>query len=139
VAPVVTLTNDAGRADARLSLLSFFSGLIGAMGPVLNPRYLNYGTVKEDMIATKSVNSMVMHIAKVGTYTAFGALTGRLFLYGLAAGAAAMSANWLGKRLLGELSDTRFRQFVIALMVISGLAMLWRQRETMLSLLGHTG
>lgn len=120
-------------------VVSFFSGLIGTMGPVLNPLYLNYGVVKEDMIATKSVNSLVMHIAKVGTYTAFGALTGRLFLYGLAAGAAAMSANWLGKRLLGEISDRRFRQIVIALMVVSGLGMLWRQREAILSLLEHSG
>jgi uncharacterized protein len=116
--------------------VSFVSGLIGTMGPVLNPMYLNYGVVKERMIATKSLNSFVMHIAKIGTYTAFGALTGRLFLFGLAAGLGAMSANWLGKRLLGEMSTTRFRQVVIVVMVVSGLVMLWQQRAAMMAFLG---
>jgi uncharacterized protein len=116
--------------------VSFVSGLIGTMGPVLNPMYLNYGVVKERMIATKSLNSFVMHIAKIGTYTAFDALTGRLFLFGLAAGLGAMSANWLGKRLLGEMSATRFRQVVIVVMVVSGLVMLWQQRGAMMAFLG---
>jgi uncharacterized protein len=98
--------------------------------------YLNYGVVKERMIATKSLNSFVMHIAKIGTYTAFGAFTGRLFLFGLAAGLGAMSANWLGKRLLGEMSATRFRQVVIVVMVVSGLVMLWQQRAAMMAFLG---
>lgn len=116
--------------------VSFISGLVGTMGPVLSPLYLNFGVVKERMIATKSINSFVMHIVKIGTYTAFGALTGRLFLFGLAAGLGAMSANWLGKRLLGEISVTRFRQIVIIVLVVSGLFMLWEQRETILGLLG---
>ncbi len=116
--------------------VSFVSGLIGTMGPVLNPLYLNYGAVKERMIATKSLNSFVMHIVKVSTYAAFGALTGRLFLYGVAAGAGAMSANWLGKRLLAGMSDRRFRQLVIAVMAVSGAIMIWGQREALLALLG---
>ena len=31
-------------------VVAFLSGLIGGMGPVLNPLYLNYGTVKEEMV-----------------------------------------------------------------------------------------
>ena len=37
--------------------VEFFSSLIGAVGPVLNPFYLNYGLEKEKMIATKTMNS----------------------------------------------------------------------------------
>jgi uncharacterized protein len=116
--------------------VSFFSGLIGTMGPVLNPFYMNYGVEKEELIATKSFNSLVMHVAKVSTYTFFGALTGPLFLYGMVAGVAAMAANWIGKRTLERLSSARFQQLVIAMMVISGAVMLWEQRALILAWIG---
>jgi len=45
---------------------AFLSGLIGSIGPVLNPFYLNYGLVKEKMIATKSAHVLVVHVAKMG-------------------------------------------------------------------------
>ncbi|HET7275871.1 MAG TPA: sulfite exporter TauE/SafE family protein [Longimicrobiaceae bacterium] len=115
--------------------VSFFSGLIGATGPVLNPLYLNYGAIKEEMIATKSVSSFVMHLIKIGTYTALGALSGSYLLFGLAAGLAAVAANWVGKRWLKKLTEERFRQLVIAVMVVSGISMLWGQRDILVNLL----
>jgi uncharacterized membrane protein YfcA len=113
-------------------VVSFFSGLVGTTGPVLNPFYLNVGAVKEEMIATKSVNSFVMNLTKLGTYTALGALGGRMVFYGLAAGVGAVAASWVGKRWLRRLSSERFRQSVLAVMVVSGLAMLWDQRDVIL-------
>lgn len=106
-------------------LVAFFSGLIGGTGPVLNPLYLNYGTVKEEMIGTKSFNSFVMHLTKFGTYTAFGALKWEYLWYGVSVGVVAIFANWLGKRWLERISVERFRRLVIWLMVASGVFMIW--------------
>lgn len=110
-------------------LVAFFSGLIGGMGPVLNPLYLNYGTIKEEMVGTKSFNSFIMHLTKVGTYTAFGALKWEYLWYGISVGLIAIFANWLGRRWLGSISAERFRQLVIWLMVVSGAFMIWQQRN----------
>ena len=41
----------------------------------------------------------------------------------------------LGRRLLGEMSPKRFRQAVIPVVVVSGLAMLWDQRGLMFDLM----
>ncbi|HEX7051809.1 MAG TPA: sulfite exporter TauE/SafE family protein [Longimicrobiales bacterium] len=120
-------------------VVSFFSGLIGATGPVLNPLYLNIGVVKEEMIGTKTVSSLVMHVIKLGTYTALGALTGRLFLYGAVAGVAAAAASWVGRRVLGRITEERFRQVVIAVMVVSGIAMVWGQREVVVGFVVGNG
>jgi uncharacterized membrane protein YfcA len=109
-------------------LVAFFSGLIGGMGPVLNPLYLNYGVVKERMIGTKSFNSFVMHVVAIGTYTTLGAVKRDYVLYGVAVGVAAILANWLGKRSLQHISEKRFRQIVVWVMVVSGTVMLWQQR-----------
>jgi len=108
---------------------AFLSGLIGSIGPVLNPFYLNYGLVKEKMIATKSAHVLVVHVAKMLTYAALGALTMPYLGYGLVIGIAAVPGNWLGQLALQKISDEQFRQFVIALVTISGLLILWDQRD----------
>lgn len=108
---------------------AFLSGLIGSIGPVLNPFYLNYGLVKEKMIATKSAHVLVVHVAKIVTYAAFGALSLPYLGYGLIIGIAAVPGNWLGQQALQKISDEQFRQFVIALVTVSGLLILWEQRE----------
>jgi uncharacterized membrane protein YfcA len=110
-------------------MYAFLSGVIGSIGPVLNPFYLNYGLVKEKMIATKSAHVLVVHIAKIVTYATLGALTLPYLGYGLVIGIAAAPANWLGQLALQKISDEQFRQIVIALVTISGLLILWDQRD----------
>ena len=110
-------------------IYAFLSGLIGSLGPVLNPFYLNYGLVKERMIATKSAHVLVVHTAKIITYATLGVLTKSYLWYGLIIGITAIPANWLGQKVLKKISDEQFRQFVIALVTISGLLILWQQRD----------
>ena len=107
--------------------VSIFSALIGATGPVLNPFYLNYGLQKEPMIATKTANSFLVGLTKIGSYTFFGALHGELWLYGIVIGVAAGIASYVGKQILGEISSRLFRRLVIGLMVVSGLVMIARK------------
>jgi uncharacterized membrane protein YfcA len=113
-------------------VVAAISGMIGEAGPVLNPFFLNYGTEKESMIGTKAVNSFFMQLTKLGSYTAFGAMTREFWIYGLAIGVAATLASWVGKRLLGRMEGKRFRQAVIAVMVITGALMLWQERGVIL-------
>jgi hypothetical protein len=108
-------------------VVSFFSGLVGATGPVLNPFYLNAGIEKQEMVGTKTANSFLVGLVKISTYTVFGSLEGELWLYGLVIGVAAGMASYAGKRILGEISSETFRKLVIILMVISGAVMIYRQ------------
>lgn len=109
--------------------VSFFSGLIGGTGPLVNALYLNNGMFKQEMVSTKSFNSSVVNAIKLGTYAMYGVLSNDLVLIGLALGAAAIVGSWLGKQILERLHAHHFRQIVIALMVITGLLMIWDQRE----------
>jgi uncharacterized membrane protein YfcA len=110
-------------------MYAFLSGLVGSIGPVLNPFYLNYGLVKEEMIATKSTHMVVVHIAKMISYAVFGALTWEYLGYGLAIGIAAIPGNWLGQKVLANMSEERFRQLVLVFVTLSGIIILWDQRE----------
>lgn len=107
--------------------VTFFSALIGATGPVVNPFYLNYGLIKESMIGTKTINSFLAGMAAIGSYTYFGALHGDLWWFGLIFGVGAGIGNYLGKIALGNISSETFRKLVIAMMVISGALMIGGQ------------
>ena len=108
-------------------IVELLTTIIGAVGPVLNPFYLNYGLQKEKMIATKTMNSFVIGLAQISSYAALGSLKGNLWLYGVVLGAGASAGNWLGKNLLKNFSNDTFRKFVIAIMVLSGTIMIARQ------------
>ncbi|ASC74332.1 hypothetical protein XM38_053070 [Halomicronema hongdechloris C2206] len=105
------------------------SGLIGSTGPIMNPVYLNYGLDKEKMIATKSLNKAMLHGVKIIAYGALGAFNGPFLIYGLVIGLGAIPANWLGKRVLERMSSERFRQLVFTFVAVSGVLMLWQQRN----------
>ena len=102
------------------------SGLVGGLGPVLNPFYLNLDVQREEVVATKAFNAFFMHLTKVATYTAFGALDWVLFGYGVVVGVGAVCGNLLGRKWLTRLGEKRFRQLVIWAMALSGVLILVR-------------
>ncbi len=107
-------------------VVAFISSLIGSTGPVLNPFYLNYGLEKEALIATKTANSFFVGILQVGTYVFFDALHGEMWKYGICLGIGISLGSYIGKRLLKRISAKQFRQYVVYMMVISGLVILGR-------------
>jgi uncharacterized membrane protein YfcA len=121
--------------------VSFVSGLtsavVGASGLLANPFYLNYGMVKERMVATRAVNSLAIQITKIGAYAAFGALSWELVRLGLFAGAGAALAIWVSRPWLHRLPIRRFRQVAVLVMLGSGILVLWQQRAWLLGLLGR--
>lgn len=108
-------------------LVSILGTIIGALGPVLNPFYLNIGLDKEELIATKTANSFFLGLAQIGSYSFFGLLYAELWIYGIALGLGATLGNILGKRYLAKMKSSTFRKFLIALMVISGLIIIFKQ------------
>ena len=110
-------------------LNAFGSGLIGSTGPIMNPAYLNYGLVKEEMIATKAISGAFVHIIKIAAYVALGVMNFPYLIYGLMIGGMAIPANWLGRLVLHKMSNDQFQQVVWMFVGISGFLMLWGQRQ----------
>lgn len=105
-------------------VVSLLGTLIGALGPVLNPFYLNYGLDKEDLVATKTANSFFMGISQLGSYAFFGLLRDEYWIYGIALGLGATVGNLIGKKLLSRMSALLFRKFLLIFMVISGILLI---------------
>ena len=107
-------------------IIAFMSTLVGGLGPILNPFYMNAGLEKESLIATKTANSFFVGIVQIGSYTFFGVFTAKLWVYGLVLGLGAVVGNIIGKRFLAGMSISQFRVMLLMLMVISGLIMIIR-------------
>ncbi|HUH28757.1 sulfite exporter TauE/SafE family protein [Gelidibacter sp.] len=112
-------------------IVSVLGTIIGALGPVLNPFYLNFGLDKEDLIATKTANSFLMGLSQIGSYAFFGLLHNELWVYGLALGLGATIGNIIGKKFLSNMKSSTFRKLVIVLMVISGVLLIYGQLKNL--------
>jgi uncharacterized membrane protein YfcA len=108
-------------------VIALFSAMIGATGPIANPFYLNYGLEKEGMIGTKTINSFIAGLVKLGTYAYFGVFPTELWGYGIMIGVAAGLGSYVGKQILGRMDSKTFRRIVILVMVVSGIALIYRQ------------
>ncbi len=104
--------------------VSFLSGLVGATGPVLNPFMLSYGVEKEQLVATKSLNSLLMQFSKLTTYSIFGALTWEIGVYGVLLGLGAVLGVYIARNHLLNIQLERFRTYTLILMAASGVLML---------------
>src|ERR1051326_4380381 len=113
----------------------FTSGLSGASGLLVNPFYLNYGLLREPLLATRAANSLFIQITKLATYGYLGVLTADSLRSGMIAGAGALASISLSKAWLPLLSNTRFRQIAVFVMLASGGYILWQQRPMLLVLL----
>lgn len=105
------------------------SGLVGSSGPIINPFYLSYGLSKENLIATKSVNVLIIHTVKIITYVSLGVIKPEYLGYGLILSLAAIPGNLLGQQILQRMSGQQFRQVVLAMMLVSGVLMICQNGE----------
>ena len=110
-------------------IVSILGTIVGALGPVLNPFYLNLGLDKEELIATKTANSFFLGISQIGSYAFFGILDRELLIYGMALGIGAVIGNIIGKRFLSKMKSSTFRILLITLMVVSGIILILKQIE----------
>lgn len=102
----------------------FISGLTGAVGVLFNGFYFRCGLSKDEIVATRAANEVLLHLLKLYLYWRYGLLTAGALKVGLAVALSALTANYLVKALLGGCSDAAFRRLGYAAMVLSGYFML---------------
>ncbi|MDB5273564.1 MAG: hypothetical protein JWO58_1931 [Chitinophagaceae bacterium] len=103
----------------------FVSGLTGAVGLLFNRFYLRYGLSKEEIVATRAANELLLHLIKLFLYASFGLLTMKVMQFGGLVALAAILSSISIKKILPYLSENLFQKIGYSAMVLSGLAMSW--------------
>jgi uncharacterized membrane protein YfcA len=103
----------------------FISGLTGAVGLLFNRFYLTYGLTKEEIIATRAANEMLLHVVKIVLYSMFGLLSAKALGAGITLSVAAVLSAWLMKQILRFFTENTFKRIGFTAMVGSGIIMLF--------------
>ncbi len=105
--------------------IGYLTGIVVSTGPISVPIFLAYGLVKGGFLATEAAGSLAVYIAKAVTFRGLGALPSDVIGKGLIAGASLMIGSFAAKPFVLRLQVESFRLMMDALMLISGLTLLW--------------
>ncbi|MEU7926692.1 sulfite exporter TauE/SafE family protein [Micromonospora sp. NPDC049801] len=84
------------------------SALLGSVGPLTAPFFLAYGLTRATYIGTEAASALTMHLSKIAAYGASDLLTRTVLLYGAALIPATLAGAWVGKKVVGRISDRLF-------------------------------
>lgn len=104
-------------------LAGLISGLTGAVGVLFNHVYFRYGLTKEEIVATRAANEVILHIIKLFLYAWLGLFTLTVLKLGLIVAVAAILATFVMKIVLPKIPVNIFSKMGYSAMVIAGLLM----------------
>lgn len=105
--------------------IGFVTGIVVSTGPVTAPLFIAHGLARGAFISTEAVASLAVYLSKTAVFQAYGALPAEILVQGLVVGSSLMVGSLLAKRFVLRMSSERFRLMMDALMVASGLTLLW--------------
>jgi uncharacterized membrane protein YfcA len=114
-------------------LAGFVSGVTGAIGLLFNRFYLRYGLTKEQIVATRAANEIVLHLVKLIVYILLGLFSKTAILFGLIIAVAAIISSYSVKFILPYLSEYLFRKIGYGAMVVSGVFLLISTSKSIIS------
>jgi uncharacterized membrane protein YfcA len=100
------------------------SALLGSVGPLTAPFFLAVGLTRAAYIGTEAASALTLHLTKVATYGAGDLLTGQVLLYGAALTPATLLGAWVGKKIVGRISDRLFVLLVEIGLLAAGILFL---------------
>lgn len=121
--------------DRFLSVIGFcagfLSGLTGVVGLLFNKFYLNHGLTKEEIIATRAANEIILHLIKIVLYTLFGLISIKVVSIGAVVAVAAVLSSFSMKWILPKLSEFVFKKIGYYAMVLSGFLILGKTTSSL--------
>lgn len=112
-----------GRLPLLGAVAGLLSGFTGAVGVVFNRAYYRMGLTKDEIVATRATNEVLLHLLKIALYAFFGLLPRSALIAGALVAIAAVLASLASQRVLSLMRESLFRRAGLLAMVASGVAM----------------
>lgn len=107
------------------AVIGYLTGLVLSTGPLSVPAFTAYGLSKGAFIATEAAGSLFLYLSKLTTFGSLDALPWAVMLKGALVGSSLMLGTFVGKAVMLHLSEPVFQRLLDALMLCSGLSLLW--------------
>jgi uncharacterized protein len=106
-------------------VVGFLTGIVVSTGPITVPVFMSYGLVKGAFLATEAAGSLAVYATKIAVFHQAGALPVDIVVKGLITGSALMAGSFAARSIVVRMTPQTFRHVVDALMLSSGLSLLW--------------
>ena len=107
------------------AVIGFLTGIVISTGPLSVPAFTSYGLLRGAFISTEAASSLALFVSKVTTFRQLGALPLPAIVQGLIIGSSVMAGALVGKAVVQRMSVSVFQHVLDALLLCSGLALLW--------------
>jgi uncharacterized protein len=107
------------------AVIGFLTGVVVSTGPLSVPAFTAYGLTKGGFIATEAASSLAVYVSKVVTFRELGALPFDAITKGVITGSSLMIGAFVAKRMVIRLSPEFYRLLLDALLLCSGVTLLW--------------
>ncbi len=107
------------------AVIGFVTGIVLSTGPLSVPAFASYGLVKGAFLATEAASSLALMVTKVATFEQLGALPPAAIVRGLVVGSSVMAGSFVGKAIVLRMSVDFFELLLDAILLGSGLSLLW--------------
>jgi len=107
------------------AVMGLLSGVVGTVGPINAPFFINFGLVGGAYIATEAFGATLVHLTKTIMYGRLAALNESIVWGGVLIGAMLMSGAYAGKRIIERIDPGRFRVLIEIMLAIAGLLMIF--------------
>jgi len=107
------------------AVIGFVTGIVLSTGPLSVPAFASYGLVKGAFLATEAASSLALMVTKVATFQQLGALPPAAILRGLVVGSSVMAGSFVAKAIVLRMSVGFFELLLDAILLGSGLSLLW--------------
>jgi uncharacterized protein len=107
------------------AVIGFLTGIVVSTGPINTPFFLAYGLIKGAFLGTEAMASLAVYVTKSLVFRSYGALPLSAIVQGLIIGCSLTAGSFIAKRFVLSLEPEKFRLLMDALLLVSGLTMLW--------------
>ncbi|PLZ03131.1 hypothetical protein CY652_07450 [Burkholderia sp. WAC0059] len=107
------------------AVVGFLTGIVLSTGPLSVPAFTAYGLAKGAFLSTEAAASLALMVSKVVTFQQLGALPLPSVVRGVIIGASVMAGSFAGKAVVRRMSVHAFHHVLDAVMLCSGLSLLW--------------
>lgn len=105
--------------------LGLLTGLVVSTGPLTVPLFTFHGLERGALLGTEAAGSIGMYGAKIGTFQWLGSLPLDVVAQGLLVGTTLMAGSFIARGIVLKLSPALYRHLIDALMLCSGVTLLW--------------
>ncbi|MCX7358481.1 MAG: sulfite exporter TauE/SafE family protein [Alphaproteobacteria bacterium] len=105
------------------AVMGLLSAVVGTVGPINAPFFLNFGLAGGAYIATEALGATLIHLTKTISYGRLAALDAAMVQAGVLIGAMLMAGAYVGKRLVARANPAQFRLLIEVMLAVAGMLM----------------